>query len=54
MRYVVKGRVRQGKDSALLRAIENGTLGNGSIAGDEYLYDMEHARLNDQGARDLG
>jgi hypothetical protein len=48
MRYLVKGQVKQGKDSALLHAIENGTLGKGSIAGDEYLYDMEQARLNDQ------
>jgi hypothetical protein len=49
MRYLVKGRVKQGQDSALLHVIENGTLGKGSIAGDEYLYDMEQARLNDQG-----
>jgi hypothetical protein len=49
MRYLVKGRVKQGKNSALLRVIENGTLGKGSIAGDEYLYDMEQARLNHQG-----
>jgi hypothetical protein len=49
MRYLVKGRVKPGKDSALLRAIENGTLGKGSIAGDEYLYDMEQARVNDHG-----
>ena len=49
MRYLVKGRVRQTKDSALLRAIEDGILGKGSIAGDEYLYDMEQARVNDQG-----
>ena len=49
MRYLVKGRVRQAKDSALLRAIEDGILGKGSIAGDEYLYDMEQARVNDQG-----
>jgi len=49
MRYLVTGRMKQGKDSALLRAIETGTLGKGSIAGDEYLYDMEQARVNDQG-----
>jgi hypothetical protein len=49
MRYLVKDRVRVGKESALLRAIEQGTLGNSSIAGDEYQYDMEHARVNDQG-----
>ena len=49
VRYLVKGRVRMGKESALLRAIDQGTLGNGSIAGDEYLYDMEQARLNETG-----
>jgi hypothetical protein len=38
-----------GKESALLRAIDQGALGNGSIAGDEYLYDMEQARLNETG-----
>lgn len=46
--------MKQGKDSALLRAIENGTLGKGSIAGDEYLYDMEQARVNESAGRDLG
>src|SRR6266576_4231387 len=35
VRYLVKGRVRMGQESALLRAIDQGTLGNGSIAGDE-------------------
>jgi len=49
MRYLVRARMKLGKDSALIRAIENGTLGKGSIAGDEYLYDMEQARVNDQG-----
>jgi len=49
VRYLVKGRVRMGKESALLRAIDQGTLGNGSIAGDEYLCDMEQARLNETG-----
>ena len=49
MRYLVMALVKTGKNSALLRAIENGTLGKGSIAGDEYLCDMEQARVNDQG-----
>ena len=47
MRYLVKGRVKSGKDSALLRAIEYRTLGKGSIAGDEYLYNMHQARVNE-------
>ena len=45
MRYLVKARVRPGKDESLLKAIREGTLGKGSIAGDEYVYDMEQARL---------
>jgi len=45
MRYLVKARVKAGKQTALLRAIEDQTLGKGSIAGDEYIYDMEQARI---------
>jgi hypothetical protein len=44
MRYLVTARVREGCRGALACAIEDGTLGRGSIAGDEYLVDMEHAR----------
>jgi hypothetical protein len=50
MRYLVKARVKEGREQALLKAILDGTLGRGSIAGDEYLYDMEQARLSDDGA----
>jgi hypothetical protein len=49
MRYLVRARVKSGRKGDLIRAIEDATLGKGSIAGDEYLYDMEQARLNDQG-----
>ena len=49
MRYLVKARVKPGKEKALLRAIQDGTLGRGSIAGDEYDYDMEQARLGKSG-----
>jgi hypothetical protein len=45
MRYLVKARVRPGKESALLEAIRTGTLGRGSIAGDEYVHNMRQARL---------
>jgi len=31
------------------RAIADGSLGKGSIAGDEYIYDLEQARLGDDG-----
>ena len=49
MRYLVKARVKSGCERTLAKAIEEGTLGRGSIAGDEYLYDMEHARLQQDG-----
>jgi hypothetical protein len=48
MRYLVKARVKSGRERDLVRAIEDGTLGKGSIAGDEYLYDMEQARVSNQ------
>ena len=44
MRYLVTARVKTGRRAALARAIDQGTLGAGSIAGDEYLRDMAHAR----------
>ena len=49
MRYLVKARVKEGLHQDLLKAIQDGSLGQGSIAGDEYLYDMEHARVTDDG-----
>lgn len=52
MRYLVRARVKAGCENALLRAIESGTLGRGSVAGDEYLRNMGEARLcEDQTAR---
>ena len=45
MRYLVKARVRPGREKALLEAVRMGTLGRGSIAGDEYLHNMRQARL---------
>ena len=44
MRYLVTARVKPGCAKALDRAIEDGTLGQGSIAGEEYLHNMSHAR----------
>src|SRR5262245_4795023 len=37
MRYLVTVKVKPGKEADLLRAIEDGTLGEGSVAGEEYL-----------------
>lgn len=50
MRYYVRGRVKPGKERALLEAIERGTLGAGSVAEGEYLRTMHAARLFDDGA----
>ena len=49
MRYLVTARVKAGKEEALDRSIENGTLGRGSIAGDEYLRNMAEARQSESG-----
>ena len=46
MRYLVKARVKPGREAALARAIHDKTLGQSSIAGDEYLRDMEKARVD--------
>src|SRR5713226_9337698 len=45
MRYLVRARVNAGREGDLLKAIERGTLGRGSVAGDEYLRNMKEARL---------
>jgi hypothetical protein len=45
MRYLVKARVKPGCQRALLKAIDDGSLGKGSVAGDEYLHNMNEARL---------
>jgi hypothetical protein len=49
MRYLVKARVKAGCERGLLQAIKAGTLGKGSVAGDEYVYDMEQARVGQDG-----
>jgi hypothetical protein len=49
MRYLVKARVRPGREAALLQAVADGSLGEGSIAGGEYLEDLERARLGPDG-----
>jgi DMSO/TMAO reductase YedYZ molybdopterin-dependent catalytic subunit len=49
MRYLVTARLRRGRRDALRRAIDEGTLGAGSVAGGEYLHDMAHARELDDG-----
>jgi hypothetical protein len=49
MRYLVKARVKPGQEKSLLAAIRDGSLGRGSIAGDEYFHNMQHARLGNDG-----
>jgi hypothetical protein len=49
MRYLVTARVKPGRRNDLARAIEDGTLGAGSIAGDEYFRNMADARQLDDG-----
>ena len=44
MRYLVTARVKENRRDALRRAIEDRSLGAGSVAGDEYFRNMEEAR----------
>ena len=44
MRYLVRARVKPGREADLLEAIEHETLGQGSIAEGEYLRNMQDAR----------
>lgn len=47
MRYLVRARVKPHREKDLLEAIENETLGQGSVAEGEYLRNMQHARLSE-------
>jgi hypothetical protein len=49
MRYLVKAKVKPAQEKSLLAVIESGTLGHGSVAGDEYLDDMAKARIGADG-----
>jgi hypothetical protein len=49
MRYLVKARVKPGREKRLLEAVSDRSLGKGSIAGDEYIYDLENARVAEDG-----
>jgi hypothetical protein len=52
MRYLVRARVKPGREEDLLQAIESESLGLGSVAEGEYLRNMQDARLcPDQTAR---
>lgn len=45
MRYLVRAKVKPGCERRLLRAIEDETLGQGSVAEGEYVRNMKDARL---------
>jgi len=49
VRYLVKAKVRPGKAKPLLESIDAGSLGKGSIARDEYIYNMNEARVSSDG-----
>ena len=49
MRYLVTARVKDGRRDALAQAINDETLGAGSIAGDEYFRNMDAARELEDG-----
>ena len=52
MRYLVRARVKPDRECDLLKAIDDHTLGQGSVAEGEYLRNMHDARLSpDQTAR---
>jgi hypothetical protein len=52
MRYLVRARVKPGAEIKLLQAIQNETLGQGSVAEGEYVRNMEEAQLcSDQTVR---
>lgn len=49
MRYLVRAKVKPGQEKRLLQAIESGSLGQGSVAGGEYVEDMQKARIGEGG-----
>lgn len=50
--YLVRARVKPGREADLLQAVEDETIGQGSVAEGEYVRNMQEARLcADQTAR---
>ena len=49
MRYLVHACVKPGRADSLLKAIQSEKLGQGSVAGGEYLRNMQEARLCSDG-----
>lgn len=46
MRYLVRARVKPGREAPLLQAIDSELLGRGSVAEGEYLRNMREARVH--------
>ena len=49
MRYLVTARLKPGRGPALRAAFDTGTLGRGSVAGEEYLRNVASARVGEDG-----
>jgi hypothetical protein len=49
MRYLVTAKLKEAKAAELSRAIKDGSLGAGSVAGGEYAHNMREARLKETG-----
>jgi len=49
MRYLVRAKLKDGRQAPLVAAIDAETLGRGSVAGDEYLRNMQDSRLGADG-----
>jgi hypothetical protein len=49
VRYLVTARLKNGRAAALTDALDRGSLGAGSIAGDEYARNVSEARLHADG-----
>ncbi len=49
MRYLVRAKVKDSQEANLLGAFQDGTLGAGSVAGTEYLRNLNQARLCEDG-----
>jgi hypothetical protein len=49
VKYLVRARVKPGLETSLLKAVDDRTLGRGSVAAGEYLRNMADARLCSDG-----
>ena len=49
MKYLIKAKLKQSKRTELMNDIDNGVLGDGSVAFGEYEKNMRQARLLDDG-----